>query len=136
MVFEDAHWIDPTSLEVLEPAMQRIAALPVLLIVTFRPEFEPPWTGRPHVTTLTLNRLAQRDIDAVIDLVVGNKVLPANLRQDIIERTDGIPLSATSERARARARDRPRRYLDVRADAHLVGTHPFWTVCGSKCGSR
>ncbi len=92
MVFEDAHWIDPTSLEVLEPAMQRIAALPVLLIVTFRPEFEPPWTGRPHVTSLTLNRLAQRDIDAVIDLVVGNKVLPANLRQDIIERTDGIPL--------------------------------------------
>ena len=64
----------------------------MLLIVTFRPEFEPPWIGRPHVTALTLNRLAQRDIDAMIDRVVGNKQLPANIRQDIIERTDGIPL--------------------------------------------
>ena len=64
----------------------------MLLIVTFRPEFEPPWIGRPHVTALTINRLAQRDIDAMIDRVVGNKLLPANIRQDIIERTDGIPL--------------------------------------------
>ena len=73
-------------------AVDRIADLRVLLIVTFRPEFEPPWIGRPHVTALTLNRLAQRDIDAMIDRVVGNKQLPANIRQDIIERTDGIPL--------------------------------------------
>ena len=64
----------------------------MLLIVTFRPEFEPPWIGRPHVTALTLNRLAQRDIDAMIDGVVGNKLLPTSIRQDIIERTDGIPL--------------------------------------------
>ena len=63
-----------------------------LLIVTFRPEFEPPWIGRPHVTALTINRLAQRDIEAMIDGVVGNKPLPASVRQDIIERTDGIPL--------------------------------------------
>ena len=68
------------------------ASLRVLLIVTFRPEFEPPWIGRPYVTALTLNRLAQRDIDAMIDRVVGNKPLPASIRQDIIERTDGIPL--------------------------------------------
>ena len=66
--------------------------LPVLLIVTFRPEFDSPWIGRPHVTALTINRLAQREIDAMIDRVVGNKSLPANIRQDIIERTDGIPL--------------------------------------------
>ena len=64
----------------------------VLLIVTFRPEFDPPWIGRPYVTALTINRLGQRDIDAMIDRVVGNKLLPANIRQDIIERTDGIPL--------------------------------------------
>ena len=63
-----------------------------MLIVTFRPEFEPPWIGRPHVTALTLNRLAQREIAAMIDGVTGNKPLPANIRQDIIERTDGIPL--------------------------------------------
>jgi predicted ATPase len=60
--------------------------------VTFRPEFEPPWIGRSYVTALTVNRLAQRDIEAMIDHVVGNKLLPASVRQDIIERTDGIPL--------------------------------------------
>jgi class 3 adenylate cyclase/predicted ATPase len=92
MIFEDAHWTDPTSLELFGRAVDRIATLRVLLIVTFRPEFEPPWIGRPHVTALTLNRLAQRDIDAMIDRVVGNKQLPASIRQDIIERTDGIPL--------------------------------------------
>ena len=64
----------------------------VLLVVTFRPEFEPPWIGRPHVTILTLNRLAPRDVDVMIDQVVGNKPLPSKIRQDIIERTDGIPL--------------------------------------------
>jgi class 3 adenylate cyclase len=92
MIFEDAHWSDPTSLELFGRAVDRIATLPVLLLVTFRPEFAAPWIGRPHVTALTLNRLAQRDIDAMIDRVVGNKGLPANIRQDIIERTDGIPL--------------------------------------------
>jgi class 3 adenylate cyclase/predicted ATPase len=92
MIFEDAHWTDPTSLELFGRAVDRIATLRVLLIVTFRPEFEPPWIGRPHVTALTINRLAQRDIDAIIDRVVGNKLLPASVRLDIIERTDGIPL--------------------------------------------
>src|SRR5208282_2502873 len=92
MIFEDAHWTDPTSLEVFGRAVDRIANLRVLLIVTFRPEFAPPWIGRPHVTALTLNRLAEREISAMIDRVVGNKLIPANIRQDIIERTDGIPL--------------------------------------------
>jgi class 3 adenylate cyclase/predicted ATPase len=92
MIFEDAHWTDPTSLEVFGRAVDRIRNLRVLLIVTFRPEFEPPWIGRPHVTALTINRLAQRDIDAMIDRVLGNKKLPAGIREDIIERTDGIPL--------------------------------------------
>ena len=92
MIFEDAHWIDPTSLEALGRAVDRITTLGVLLIVTYRPEFEPPWIGRPHVTALTLNRLAEREISAMIDGVVGNKLLRASIRQDIIERTDGIPL--------------------------------------------
>ena len=92
MIFEDVHWIDPTSLEVLGRALERARTLGVLLIVTYRPEFEPPWIGRPHVTALTINRLAQRDVDAMIDRVVGNKLIPANIRRDIIERTDGIPL--------------------------------------------
>ena len=92
MIFEDAHWSDPTSLELLGRVVDQIANLPALLIVTFRPEFEAPWIGRPHVTTLTLNRLPQRQIGAMIDRVLGNKPLPPSIRQDIIERTDGIPL--------------------------------------------
>ena len=92
MIFEDVHWIDPTSLEALGRAVDRIRTLRVLLIVTYRPEFDPPWIGRPHVTALTINRLAQREIDAMIDRVVGNKLIPIGIRQDIIERTDGIPL--------------------------------------------
>ena len=92
MIFEDTHWIDPTSLEALGRAVDRIRTLGVLLIVTYRPEFEPPWIGRPHVTALTLNRLTERDISAMIDGVVGNKLLRDGIRQDIIERTDGIPL--------------------------------------------
>ena len=92
MIFEDVHWTDPTSLEVLGRAVDRIATLRVLLIVAFRPEFEAPWIGRPHVTALTINRLAQREVGAMIDRVVGDKLLPASIRQDIIERTDGIPL--------------------------------------------
>jgi class 3 adenylate cyclase/predicted ATPase len=92
MVFEDAHWSDPTSLELLGRAVDRIRTLSVLLIVTFRPEFEPGWIGQPHVTSLSLNRLAPREVGAIIDHIVGNKPLPANMRQDIIERTDGIPL--------------------------------------------
>ena len=92
MVFEDTHWIDPTSLEALGRAVDRIRTLGALIIATFRPEFEPPWIGRPRVTALTLNRLGEREIDDMIDRVTGNKPLPEGIRQDIIERTDGIPL--------------------------------------------
>jgi len=92
MIFEDAHWTDPTSLEVFSRTIDRTRGLRVLLVVTFRPEFDPPWLGRSYVMALTLNRLAERDIAAMIDRVVGNRSLPAKIRQDIIERTDGIPL--------------------------------------------
>ena len=92
MIFEDAHWTDPTSLEVLDRVAHLIRSLRVLLIVTFRPDFDAPWIGRPYVTALTINRLGRRDIDIMIDTVVGNKPLLANIRRDIIERTDGIPL--------------------------------------------
>jgi class 3 adenylate cyclase/predicted ATPase len=92
MIFEDVHWIDPTSLEALGRAEERLRTLPVLLIITYRPEFEPPWIGRRHITALTLNRLGEREIDAMIDRVTGSKPLPASVRHDIIERTDGIPL--------------------------------------------
>ena len=92
MIFEDVHWIDPTSLEALGRAIDRIRSLGVLLIVTYRPEFEPLWIGRPHVTALTINRLGVREIAAMIDRVTGSRPLPPSIRDNIIERTDGIPL--------------------------------------------
>ena len=92
MIFEDTHWTDPTSLELFGRVVDRIPSLRVLLIVTFRPEFEPPWIGRPYVTALTLNRLGEREIAALIDGVTGNKPLAPHIRRDIAERTDGIPL--------------------------------------------
>ena len=92
MIFEDVHWLDPTSLELLGRIIDRLKMRGVLLTITYRPEFEPPWVGRPYVTALSLNRLGERAIAAMIDRVTGNKALPENIRQDIIERTDGIPL--------------------------------------------
>jgi class 3 adenylate cyclase/predicted ATPase len=93
MFLEDAHWIDPTSLEGFGRAvMDRISLLNVLMIVTYRPEFTPPWIGQPHVTAVTLNRLGQGEIAAMIDAVVGNKPLLASIKQEIMKRTDGIPL--------------------------------------------
>ncbi len=92
MIFEDAHWTDPTTLELFGRVVDRVRSLRVLLIVTFRPDFDPPWVGRAYVTFLAINRLGEREILAMIEGVIGNKALPANIRQDIIERTDGIPL--------------------------------------------
>src|SRR5262249_19440947 len=92
MIFEDVHWTDPTSLEAFGRAVDRLRTLRVLLLVTFRPEFDAPWVGRPYVTTLMVNRLPEREVGAMIDRIIGNKLLPTSIRQDIIERTDGIPL--------------------------------------------
>jgi predicted ATPase len=74
--------------------VDRIDGLRVLLCVTFRPEFAAPWLGRPHVTALTINRLAPREIVTVIEHLAGNRLLAENIRHDIVERADGIPLFA------------------------------------------
>jgi class 3 adenylate cyclase/predicted ATPase len=92
LILEDVHWSDPTSLEAFGRVVDLIPNLRVLLIITFRPEFEAPWIGQSHVTALTLNRLGHREVGTLIDRVVGNKQLPADVRKDIIERTDGVPL--------------------------------------------
>jgi predicted ATPase len=92
MIFEDAHWSDPTSLEAFGRTVDRIAKLRVLLVMTFRPEYAPPWIGQPDVTMLTLNRLAVREAGTLIDRTAGNHALPAGVRRDIIARSDGIPL--------------------------------------------
>ena len=73
MIVEDAHWADPTSLEVFGRTVDQIITLQVLLAVTFRPEFDAPWAGRPHVTILALNRLGEREVGAIIARIVGNK---------------------------------------------------------------
>ena len=92
MIVEDAHWVDPTSLEAFGRTVDRIKTLPALLIVTFRPEFNAPWAGRSHVMSLALNRLGEREAAAIIARLVGNKELPADVMAEIVERTDGIPL--------------------------------------------
>ncbi len=92
MVFEDTHWIDPTSRELLDLSVDRVRHLPVLLVMTFRSEFQPPWGGRAHVTTLTLNRLGERDGEALVQKLAGNAALTADIVAEIVERTDGVPL--------------------------------------------
>jgi class 3 adenylate cyclase len=92
MVFEDAHWIDPTSRELLDLAVERVRSLPVLLIVTFRPEFQPPWTGQPQVSMLALNRLDRRDRTALVEQIARGKALPDEVVDQIVNRTDGVPL--------------------------------------------
>ncbi|WP_407180472.1 adenylate/guanylate cyclase domain-containing protein [Bradyrhizobium sp. STM 3562] len=92
MIFEDVHWIDPTSLEVLDLLVKRIENLHALLLITFRPEFKAAWEGQAHVTSMTLNRLPSRDAAAIIAGLVGTKELPADVSAEIVDRTDGIPL--------------------------------------------
>jgi predicted ATPase len=90
--FEDAHWIDPTSRELLDLMVDQVRRLPVLLIITFRLEFQAAWGGQPHVTTLALNRLGQREVAALVRGLAGNAPLGSEVVEEIVERTDGVPL--------------------------------------------
>jgi class 3 adenylate cyclase/tetratricopeptide (TPR) repeat protein len=92
MAFEDVHWSDPTSLELLTLTVERMQTLPILLLVTYRPDFPPPWAGQPHVTSMALNRLGRRERLRLVDHVAGGKALPQSLLEQIVERTDGVPL--------------------------------------------
>ena len=92
MAFEDAHWIDPTSRELLDLTVDRVRHLPMLLAITFRPEFQPPWSGRSHVTSLALNRLGERDGKALVQTLAGNAALALDIVAEIVQRTDGVPL--------------------------------------------
>jgi predicted ATPase len=129
MIFEDVHWIDPTSLEALGRTIDRIRNLRVLLVITFRPEFKPPWIGRSDVAAITLSRLGEREITALIGRLTGNKLLPEPITKDIVERTDGIPLfveemtkavleAEGEDEARAAAAAVPRSALAVPASLH------------------
>ncbi len=94
LIFEDAQWADPSSLETLDRLVDRIEGLNALLIVTYRPEFVPAWIGRPHVTVLTLSRLTRARISEMVRNVAGSKPLPETVTLDIVERAGGVPLFA------------------------------------------
>jgi len=92
VIFEDVHWIDPTSLELLTTTVERVAQLRVLLLITARPEFAPPWPRYAHVTTIALTRLRRSDAAAIIKRITGGKTLPDEVMNQIVARTDGVPL--------------------------------------------
>jgi class 3 adenylate cyclase/predicted ATPase len=126
MIFEDLHWIDPTSRELLDLILARIDRLPVLLVATFRPQFEPPWVGEPYVTVLSLNRLGRSDGATMVQQIAGNAaLLPQDVIAEIVERTDGVPLfveemtkaalEAGAERGRETAASVPAASLGVPA---------------------
>jgi class 3 adenylate cyclase/predicted ATPase len=91
-IYEDVHWIDPTTLEMLDLFVDRIQALRVLVLVTFRPEFAPPWSGYAHVTHLPLHRLGRRQGAALVSRLTAGKALPAEVEDQILAKTDGVPL--------------------------------------------
>jgi len=91
-LFEDMHWADPTTLELMDEFIGRIPAERVLLLLTFRPNFVPHWGGRPHVTQISLNRLARRQSAAMVEKVTVGKSLPAEVLDQIVAKTDGVPL--------------------------------------------
>src|SRR5271169_1642752 len=93
MIFEDLHWIDPTSREVLDLTVEKITGLPVLLVATYRPEFQPPWVGGSQVTVIALNRLGRSEGATLVRRLAGNLgALPPDVVDEIVERTDGVPL--------------------------------------------
>jgi len=92
IVLEDAHWLDPTSRELFDQMVERIQRLPVLLVATFRPELSPPWVGFPHATLLTLNRLTRAQARSLIERVAGRRALPPEVIEQILTRTEGVPL--------------------------------------------
>ena len=92
LVVEDAHWADPTSLELFDLIVERASRLPLLAIITFRPEFAAPWVGRAHIASLQLNRFGRRHAIAMVDRVTGGKALPPEILEQIVAKTDGVPL--------------------------------------------
>lgn len=92
MLVEDVHWIDPTSLDLVGRMVEKVQDLPVLIVMTFRPEFTPPWGDRRHVTTFSLHRFARADAVTMIDRITSGRTLPAEVLDQILAKTDGVPL--------------------------------------------
>ena len=92
LIFEDAQWADLSSLELLDRMVEYAPRLPLLMIVTSRPEFSPPWVGQSHVASLSLNRLTRRETAALVDGTTGGRSVPPEIFDRIVRHTDGVPL--------------------------------------------
>ncbi|MBT3700336.1 MAG: AAA family ATPase [Alphaproteobacteria bacterium] len=92
VVFEDAHWIDPTSLDLLGMLLDKTRSASLLFLVTFRPEFDPPWHGMGHVAQLNLNRISRSQCSQIVDNILARQKIPEQVLKHILEKTDGVPL--------------------------------------------
>lgn len=92
LVVEDVHWIDPTTADLIDRALARIGAVRVLAVITFRPDYVPPWTGYPHITALTLSRLGRDHCRRLMEQVAADRLLPPGLADQIVAKADGVPL--------------------------------------------
>jgi class 3 adenylate cyclase/tetratricopeptide (TPR) repeat protein len=92
ILFEDLHWADPTSLEVLDLLIDRVRAMPLLIVLTYRPEFQPPWRHHGHIIALNLSKLTRDQCAAMVLRLAGGKALPGGLLEQILTKTDGVPL--------------------------------------------
>jgi len=92
LIIEDLHWSDASSIEVLDLIFGRVPDLPILVVATFRPEFQPPWIHSPHVGLINLSRLPLRHCVEMISGVIEGRELPKEIADQIVSRTDGVPL--------------------------------------------
>jgi class 3 adenylate cyclase len=123
IVFEDIHWADPSTLEFLDLLIAKIEAHRILLIATFRPEFQPTWVGLANVTLLTVSRLARVQQRRLIEAVAGSSdLLPLEVMDEIAERTDGVPLFLEELRSKQQA-------AAMRSPGPLQKHHPFPLPC-------
>src|SRR3989442_6650009 len=122
-VWEDLHWADPTTLELLGLLVEQTPTAAMLHVLTFRPEFSPPWPTRSHLTPITLQRLERPQVEALIAHLAGGKTLPAEVVAHIVAKTDGVPLYVEELTKMLLASDL------LRAEAeHYVLTGPLSTM--------
>jgi predicted ATPase len=91
-MWEDLHWADPSTLEMLGLVLEQMPTVPMLHVLTFRPVFEPPWPSRSHMTPVTLNRLEWTQVEALATRMARGKALPTEVVEHIVGKTDGVPL--------------------------------------------